>query len=196
MEIIRPESRQPIPPTAKKVFDGVIFDVYQWEQEMYDGSKRMFEKLKRPDTVSVIPVTEEGKIILSYQEQPGSAGSYSTLGGRVDEGEDVLEAAKRELMEESGYEAKEWVLFDAYQPHTKVDWAVYTFVARGCRKVGEQELDGGEKIELKEVSFDEFIRMTTEEKFRLEEIKMKVLEAKLDPAKMDELKKVILGSLV
>src|SRR5688572_20587166 len=99
MNIEKPKSKQPIPDNAKKVFEGVIFDVYQWEQEMYDGTKAVFEKLRRPDTVSIIPVTESGQIIFSYQEQPGTAGAYSTLGGRVDEGEDVLDAAKRELLE-------------------------------------------------------------------------------------------------
>lgn len=53
------------------MFKGVIFDVYQWEQEMFDGTTQTFEKLKRPDTIMVIPVTEDGKIILTEQEQPG-----------------------------------------------------------------------------------------------------------------------------
>ena len=55
---------QKFPPQAKRVFKGMIFDVYQWEQEMYDGSTHTFEKIIRPDTVLVIPVTEDGKIII------------------------------------------------------------------------------------------------------------------------------------
>ena len=47
-----------MPEHAKKVFSGVMFDVYQWEQEMYDGSTATFEKLTRPDTAQVIPVTK------------------------------------------------------------------------------------------------------------------------------------------
>ena len=35
-----------VPKQAKRVFKGVIFDVYQWEQEMFDGTKEIFEKLK------------------------------------------------------------------------------------------------------------------------------------------------------
>ena len=46
MEIQRPKSKQPIPENAKRVFKGIIFDVYQWEQELYNGSKAVFEKLK------------------------------------------------------------------------------------------------------------------------------------------------------
>ncbi len=36
-----------IPPNAKRVFKGIIFDVYQWQQKMFDGSKETFEMLKR-----------------------------------------------------------------------------------------------------------------------------------------------------
>ena len=60
-----------MPENAKCVFKGEIFDVYQWEQEMYDGTKATFEKLKRPDTVVVFPVLPDGQIILTEQEQPG-----------------------------------------------------------------------------------------------------------------------------
>jgi len=35
---------------AQRVFKGIIFDVYQWKQKMFDGSQGIFEMLKRPDT--------------------------------------------------------------------------------------------------------------------------------------------------
>ncbi|HEY4513381.1 MAG TPA: hypothetical protein VJH06_02610 [Candidatus Paceibacterota bacterium] len=82
MDIQRPISKQPIPDDAKRVFKGVIFDVYQWEQEMYDGTKAIFEKLKRPDTVVVFPVLPDGKIILTEQEQPGKKPFIGATGGQ------------------------------------------------------------------------------------------------------------------
>ena len=106
MEIQRPKSKQPIPENAKRVFKGIIFDVYQWEQELYNGSKAVFEKLKRPDTVIILPVLPDGRIILIEEEQPGSDLVIGIPGGRIDEGEEVLEAVKRELLEETGYEAE------------------------------------------------------------------------------------------
>ena len=105
MNIERPKSKQPIPDHAKVVFKGVMFDVYQWEQELFDGSKTTFEKLKRPDTVVTFPILPDGKILLTKQEQSGKEPFIGATGGRVDEGEDILDAAKRELMEETGYEA-------------------------------------------------------------------------------------------
>ncbi len=189
MEIPRPESRQPIPPHAKKVFTGVMFDTYQWEQQMFDGSTATFEKLKRPDTVVVFPIMDDGRIILTEQEQPGkTSGFVGAAGGRVDHGEDLLAAAKRELLEETGYAADRFIVWDAQQPVGKIDWAVVSFVAKGIKKVSDMKLDAGERIKLKPVTFDEFINIATTMYFAEKEIVIKIMEAKLDPKKMEALR--------
>lgn len=183
MKIDRPNSKQPIPDHAKKVFEGVLFDVYQWEQELYDGTKTTFEKLKRPDTVLVFPVMDDGKILLSEQDQPGKATFIGSLGGQVDDGEDILEAAKRELLEESGYEASEFVLWKAEHVTSKIDWVIYTFIAKGIKKVTEQNLDAGEKITLKPLTFDELLDLARDKRFGDKEIAFELLEATIDPEK-------------
>ncbi|MFA6392895.1 MAG: NUDIX hydrolase [Candidatus Paceibacterota bacterium] len=190
MKLQRPKSKQPIPDHAKKVFKGALFDVYQWEQEMFDGTKATFEKLKRPDTVVVFPVLNDGRIILTKQEQPGKKPFIGATGGRVDEGEDILEAAKRELLEESGYEAEEFILWDARHPVGKVDWVVYTFVAKGLKKVAPLNLDAGEKIKLIKVTLDKLIDISLDKKFEEKEIVFKFLEAKFDKKKKKELKEL------
>lgn len=190
MKIERPKSNQPIPENAKCVYKGKIFDVYQWEQEMYDGTKKTFEKIKRPDTVVVFPVLDDGKILLTEQEQPGKEPFIGACGGRVDEGEDILEAAKREFLEETGYEAKEYVLWKAEHPASKIDWVVYFFIARGCKKITDQSLDGGEKIDLKKVTFDELLQIGRDKKFGEREIVQDLYEALLDPIKYEELKQL------
>lgn len=81
-----------LPKNAGLVFSGEILKVYQWEQELYDGSKAIFEKAERPASVEVIaPV--DSKIILLDQEQPHKAPFASLPGGRVEDGEDFLDAA-------------------------------------------------------------------------------------------------------
>ncbi len=84
MNLQPPKSKQPIPGNARLVFKGVIFDVYQWEQELFDGTKTTFEKLKRPDTVVVFPVLPNGKILLTKQEQPGKEPFIGATGGRAE----------------------------------------------------------------------------------------------------------------
>ncbi len=164
--------------------------MYQWEQELYDGKTVTFERLSRPDTVTIYGILPDGKVLLAEQEQPGSASFVGPTGGRVDPGEDALMAAKRELLEESGYEALEWILWGTTEPVTKIDWTIHTFVAKGLRKVSEQALDGGEKIALMPVTFDEFLTIATEDNFRELDVKLKVLEAKLNEGKMQKLKEL------
>ncbi len=190
MKITRPQSSQPIPEHAECTYKGKIFDVFQWQQPMYDGSTKIFEKLKRPDTVVVFPVLDNGTILLTEQEQPGKTSFIGACGGRVDEGEDIFEAAKREFLEETGYEASEYVLWKSEHPASKIDWVVYFFIAKGCKKVSEQSLDGGEKIDLKPVSFDEFLQMARNRKFMEREIIPELYEALLDPVKYVELKQL------
>lgn len=179
-----------IPKQAKKVFSGIIFDVYHWEQEMYDGSKETFEMLDRPDTVCII-ATANNKVYIAHQEQPTKPRFYSLLGGRQDEGEDILDTAKRELLEESGMESDEWKLFKVVEPYFKVDWKVHLFIAKNCKKTAEQNTDAGEKIDIKELSFDNFIDVVINEDFCGKELVEEVLRMKLEPEKMEEFKKKI-----
>ena len=190
MKVERPQSKQPLPEHAEKVFSGKMFDTYQWQQKMYDGSTKTFEKLKRPDTVVVFPVLSDGTILLTEQEQPGKEPFIGACGGRMEEGEDILESAKREFLEETGYTASEYILWKAVQPTSKIDWCVYFFVAKGCKKVADQELDGGEKIELKKVTFDELLQIGRDKRFMEKEIIPNLYEALLDPVKYTELKEL------
>jgi ADP-ribose pyrophosphatase len=193
-KIQKPKSLQPLPSHAKRVFKGKIFDVYQWEQKVFDGSIEIYEKLKRADTIEVIPVTEDGKVILLKEEQPGKKPFLGVAGGRADEGEDPLKTAKRELMEETGYTSNEFILWDSQQPMSKIEWAVYIFIAKNCKKIKDTELDNGEKIELEYISIDEFLDTALSEEFADVEIKLKVMEAKLNQKKMDKLIKLLKNS--
>ncbi len=190
VEIQRPKSKQPIPENAKRVFSGILFDVYHWEQELYDGTRTIFEKLKRQDTVVIFGVLDNGNILLSEQEQPGKEPFIGGLGGRVEKDEDVLTAAKREFLEESGFEAERFILWRAEHPTSKIDWVIYTFVAKGLKKVSDLNLDGGEKIKIKEVSFDNFLEISKEHNFSEKEIVIELQEAVYDPKKKEELKKL------
>jgi len=188
MKIQRPKSKAPLPENAKLVFKGVLFDVYQWKQKMFDGSYKTFEKLKRPDIVNVIPIVE-GKIVLTEQEQPGVVPFIGMVGGRLDEGEEPEKAARRELLEETGMEAKELTLWSTQQPVEKIDYAIYTFIAKRCKKISGQILDSGEKIRLMAVTFDEFVELTAKENYRDWEISIKFFRAILDKNLMSKYRK-------
>ena len=155
-----------IPEQAQKMFKGIIFDVYQWQQELYDGSHATFEMLKRPDTVRAICV-KEGKIVVLEQEQPGVGMFYDFPSGRHDvENENELDAAKRETLEETGMSFANWRLLDVMQPHVKIDWFVYTFLATELTSEVAQELDGGERVTVTLKTFEELKELIKDPKAR------------------------------
>jgi ADP-ribose pyrophosphatase len=178
-----------IPSTAKKVFDGIIYDVYQWEQEMFDGTKQTFEMLKRPNSIEVIS-TVGNKIVLSKQSQPSKNNFYSLFGGRAEEGEEPLTTAKRELLEESGLKSEDWELLKTYTPMHKIDWDAYMYVARNCIQTGCQKLDAGEKIEIVNCTFDEFIEIVESDNYLGDQLILDVLKMKHN-GKLEEFRKKI-----
>lgn len=154
-----PEGAVLIPENATKVFSGEIFDVYQWPQQLFDGSIATFEMLKRPDTVLVVCLDEQNNVLTLTESQPNiGEWSYSMPGGRIDpEDASILEAAKREVKEETGYEFESWKLIEVTQPQRKIEWFIYTFLAQGVIAQGLPTPDAGEKIQVVPVEYSEFI---------------------------------------
>jgi ADP-ribose pyrophosphatase len=152
-----PENYKPIPDHAGLVFEGVIFDVYQWDQLAFDGKTKLkFEKLKRPDSCRVIGILDDGRVLFNKEEQPVSGVFYDVPAGKHDNPkENEEEAAKRELLEETGFKFNNWKLIRAYQPLAKIDWICYTFVAWGEESQSNTNLDVGEKIETLKLSLEE-----------------------------------------
>lgn len=185
-----PYRKPTIPEKAQKVFDGVIFDVYQWEQELYDGSKTTFEKAARSDTVVVFPILDDGRILLIEDEQPVQKKLLTAVAGRVDPGETPDEAVRREMLEETGYAADRYELISEVQPILKVDWTVYTYIARGCKKVKEPDPGPGEIITPKPMTLDELLDAGIGRDLAGGEFRIMLLEAKLDPGKMSALRKL------
>ncbi|MBW3568688.1 NUDIX hydrolase [Candidatus Parcubacteria bacterium] len=174
MRTIAPKNAKLLPQKAKRVFKGQIFDVYQWRQKMFDGSLETFEMLKRTDTIKIIAIKDD-EIVVLEEEQPPHPPFIAIPGGRHDkENETELEAAKRELLEETGMKFKNWRLLSVDQPHTKIDWFVYVFLATEFESQTEQNLDAGERIEVKLYSFEEVKDLLSDPKNRY--LPKKILE--------------------
>lgn len=156
MKKIVPKDAHLIPKEAKQVFKGTIFDVYHWEQEMFDGSFETFEMLRRPDAVAIVAIKGD-KLVVVEEHQPNNAHWHAIPAGRHDvPGETQLQAAKRELTEETGMVFKQWRLIDVVQPVEKIEWFVYVYLATEFERSVEQKHDKGEKITVKEMTLDEY----------------------------------------
>ncbi len=186
-----------IPAHASIVFKGVLHNVYQWQQEMYDGSFQTFEGLARRDAVTTLAITTDQKIIINFEEQPGVKAFISLPGGNS-ETNDLLEDAKRELAEETGYTSLDWRVWFSSDIlyYEKMDWNNNFFIARHCQKTLAVSDDPGEKIEIKLLSFEEFLNVSQKPEFRNGEIK-RIIRSILDSdnkiEKIAELKKEIFG---
>ncbi len=143
-----------VPKHARKVFEGVIFDLYQWDQELYDGTHATFEMASRANAVGIIPIVDN-KLVIIHEEQPGRPANTGFPGGHIEGGEDPLVAAKRELLEETGmeFENLKLVMIEDIGSH-KVDWWCYRYIATGLKKRGPLKPDPGEKIEVEVVDFN------------------------------------------
>lgn len=182
-----------IPKNAKRVFKGVIYDVYQWQQKMFDSSYQTFEMMDRPNTVTVIP-TQKDKIFIANETQPMvKKSAYSLFGGRIEKGESILRAAKRELLEESGLKSNDWELIKFYEPHYRIDWKIYLLVAKNCQQITKQNLDAGEKIKVKKVSFNQFLKIVDSKNFWGKDFANDLFRIKQNKKELAKFKKMIFG---
>lgn len=182
---------QNIPKDAKLVFEGKIFDVFQWEQVLFDGSIKTFEKLKRADSVNVICITKNQKILLIRQQQPNTNIFWSLVGGGIENSETSIECVKRELLEETGYILDNWKLWKISSISPKIDYSIHTFICYDAININSQKLDNGEKIEVFELEYKEFEDIVLSDDFFGQDIKYAIMESKLYSEKENNLIKLI-----
>ncbi len=105
--------------------------------------------LVTPDFVIVIVVTESGEFLCFRQTKYAVKGeTLAPVGGYLEPGEDPLVAAKRELLEETGYTAAEWQSLGQYAVDgNRGAGKAYLYLATGARQVAEADADDLEEQE-------------------------------------------------
>ena len=141
-----------------------IFDVVRVDRESKDGTKKgSFVQLHTTDWIVVLPwfVDEEGvpRFILEQQYRHGTDSvTWEFPGGLVDEGENGLHAAERELLEETGLEGRLMLLGEVSPNAAFMDNRQYFYLAEDLRMVAGQSLDPTEEIDVFTRPVEEVIR--------------------------------------
>jgi ADP-ribose pyrophosphatase len=134
----------------KRVFDGKIIHVDHWQVKMPDGRMALREVARHIGASAVVPVDEEGKVTLVYQYRAAVGKVMLEIpAGKLDyAGEDRLEAAKRELQEETGLTAEKWThLTDFISTPGFCDEKISIYLAQGLSQ-GESRPDDDEFLYL------------------------------------------------
>jgi ADP-ribose pyrophosphatase len=104
--------------------------------------------LEYPDWVNTIGLTKEGQMVMVRQHRYGlKKTAYELCAGVAEEGEDTVDSAKREMLEETGYGNGEWrkIMTIAPNPSTQTNW-VHCYLATGLEKIADQNLEKSEDI--------------------------------------------------
>jgi ADP-ribose pyrophosphatase len=135
--------------SGEQVFKGALLDVRRDTVAMPDGSRHTREYVVHPGAAVVVPILDDGRLVMERQfRYPVGRVMLEFPAGKLDAGESPLVCARRELVEETGYRAREWAL--AGTLHNAMAYCtevIYVLFARGL-SAGERALDSGELIEL------------------------------------------------
>ncbi|NLJ91015.1 MAG: NUDIX hydrolase [Clostridiales bacterium] len=134
--------------SRNEIYSGRVIDVFYDDVELANGTKTIREVVAHKEGAAIVAVNDKQEVILVKQfRYPVDKNMVELPAGLIDEGESPLEAAKRELKEETGYIAREWeLLTSTYSSPGWQDERIHIYAARGLEHVAEQDLDKDEEL--------------------------------------------------
>jgi ADP-ribose pyrophosphatase len=138
---------------SELMYEGDFIRVRKDRVRLPDGAVSSREYITHPGAVAVLAMLENGNLVMERQFRYPLQREFIELpAGKIDHGEDILPCAQRELLEETGYVASEWIhLTTAWPCIGYADERMEYFLARGLSHRGRQ-LDDGEFLEVFELS--------------------------------------------
>jgi 8-oxo-dGTP pyrophosphatase MutT (NUDIX family) len=134
----------------KAIADVADYGVFRVKEHTYPALPRKIYTYSCPDWCNVIAETESGDIVFVWQYRFGTDElSLEIPGGVVDPGESPETAARRELREETGYDAEAFELLAVVEPNPALqDNKCFTYVARNAKLAGATAFDDIEELEV------------------------------------------------
>ena len=143
---------------TRRLQDCRVFHVNEVHyQAPHRPDERSFYVVEAPDWINVIARTPDDLVVLVRQFRFGTEElTLEIPGGMIDEGESPLDAARRELVEETGYRAEEWQDLGWVHPNPAVqNNRCHTFLADSAVRVAEPTPDPDEHIDVLTIGMDE-----------------------------------------
>ena len=134
---------------SRRVYEGVLLKVNSDRVRLPDGGESVREFVEHPGAVMVIPLVADGRVVMERQYRyPLKREFIEFPAGKIDPGEEPLATAKRELREETGYEAQEWTHLTTIHPLIAYsDERIEVFAARKLT-MRSAALEAGEFLEV------------------------------------------------
>jgi ADP-ribose pyrophosphatase len=152
---------------SEEIADCRVFKVRKdFSRRASDAAEHTFFVVENPDWVNIIAVTKSDEIVLIEQFRHGTEEIILEIpGGMIDEDETPETAARRELLEETGYASDEFVYLGASHPNPAIqNNRLYHFAAFGCEKIQATAFDEHESVVTKLVSKTEIPQLIEDEK--------------------------------
>jgi ADP-ribose pyrophosphatase len=142
---------------GESVFQGKLLKVYRDHVRAPDGHEQTFEYTLHPGAAVVIPVLDDGRLVLERQwRYPLNRSFLEFPAGKLNPGEDPLMAVQRELTEETGYRAGQWAKLGEMHPVIAYSTEViHLFMAKSLT-AGDSAREQGECLELVVMTPDDF----------------------------------------
>jgi len=137
------------------------------EYKLADGRKTQWHIIQRPDAVCVFCLTKKGKVVAIRHYRAGIDRIITDLPtGRIDKGETPLQAAKRELKEETGFKARKFIKLGSYASNPSATTTTFhAFLALEGTRSHAQDLDESEEIEVKELTLKQLMQKIESKEF-------------------------------
>jgi ADP-ribose pyrophosphatase len=142
--------------SSEPVFDGVLLHVRRDQVRLPDGNQAQREYIVHPGAAVIVPRLPDGRLLFERQYRHAHRRLFIEFpAGKREEGEEMLETARRELLEETGFRAGRWTRLATLHPAvTYTTERIEMFLAEELEYVGQQ-LDSGEFVETFEATVDE-----------------------------------------